>query len=170
MEWLCGGKSTYLVKITKIGEIKTTKEGKVVSVTAYDWFSEDHRYVWKPIELCFWNNDAEKISKYPIGTTIHVEGSLNCNKYIIIPVNLKEIMNAGKYKGKGLTYFEVLKSDREYINQLVVSEKTPEKWKLKLIDMTKAYDDWKTKVIEQGISYSLKVFQWSTTAEEPEKH
>lgn len=62
-----------------------------------------------------------------------------------IPAILKELMNAGKYKGQGMTYFEVIAKDREYINQLIVNDRTPENWKLKLIEMTKAYDDYRKK-------------------------
>lgn len=62
-----------------------------------------------------------------------------------LPAILKEVMNSGKYKGKGMIYAEVLSKDRQYINDLILNEKTPEPWKVKLIEISKAYDDWMTK-------------------------
>lgn len=62
-----------------------------------------------------------------------------------MPPILKELMNAGRYKGKGMIYAEVLSKDRQYINDLILNEKTPEPWKVKLIEISKAYDDWMTK-------------------------
>ena len=59
-----------------------------------------------------------------------------------MPPILKELMNSGKYKGKGMIYAEVLSKDRQYINDLILNEKTPEPWKVKLIEISKAYDDY----------------------------
>lgn len=178
-----GGRTEYLAKIAKINEIETKENNKkVVSVTIYSWVSKNHKFVWSPIELSFWDKDAEKISQYPVGTPIRVKGVQSVNMFIKkdgeadcsftmdvyewetseaepsstakkptppspapLPDILKEVMNAGKYKGKGLIYAEVLSQDRQYINDLILNEKTPEAWKLKLIEISKAYDDWMAK-------------------------
>ncbi len=58
-----------------------------------------------------------------------------------MPKVLEEAMTSGKYKGS--TYFDILSKDREYINSLVMNEKTPEPWKVKLIEVSKAFDDYK---------------------------
>ena len=49
-------------------------------------------------------------------------------------------MTGGKYKGS--TYLEILTKDREYINSLVLNDKTPENWKVKLIEVSKAFDEY----------------------------
>lgn len=63
----------------------------------------------------------------------------------LMPKELREIMSAGKYKGKGMTYFDILTQDRKYINDLILNESTPENWKLKLVEVSKAYDDYLKK-------------------------
>ena len=57
-----------------------------------------------------------------------------------LPDVLNEQMSGGKYKGK--TYFEILSTDREYINALIVNEKTSEKWKVWLVEVSNAFDDY----------------------------
>lgn len=57
-----------------------------------------------------------------------------------VPKVLNEPMTGGKYKGS--TYLEILTKDREYINSLVLNDKTPENWKVKLIEVSKAFDEY----------------------------
>lgn len=176
-------------KIAKIGNIETTEGGhKVVSVTVPSKVGIQDTLEMRPIEVSFWDKDAEQLSKYPVGTPIFIrEGALYIKPFIKedgkadvsivvsdyqwsivgeptpasapktnskestppsltpLPAILKEVMNAGKYKGKGMIYAEVLSQDRQYINDLILNEKTPEAWKVKLIEISKAYDNWLQK-------------------------
>ena len=164
-------------KITKIGDIITTKSGrKVVSVTIPARIGIDDTIEMKSIEVSFWNEDAAVVSQLPLGTPVTVTGvpyfkrkiekpdekkpeTWQFKIFIVVsatlwnttapipdpemPKVLKEQMVGGKYKGE--TYIEIITKDREYINALIVNEKTPENWKVKLVEVTKAFDDYKAK-------------------------
>jgi len=179
---------SFVGKITKIGNIETTEGGhKVVSVTVPSKVGIQDTLEMRPIEVSFWDKDAEQLSKYPVGTPIFIrEGVLYIKPFINkedgkadvsivvsdyqwsivgetksksaptsstkkptspssapIPAILNEVMNAGKkYKGKGMTYYQILSNDREYINSLILSDQTPENWKVRLVEVTKIYDDY----------------------------
>ena len=168
-------------KITKIGEINITKSNrKVVSVIVPSRIGKGDEIHMVPFEVSFWGDDAETVTRLPIGTPVNVTGVPYLKPYINnsgkpdfsvvvsatlwntpeelptqkakkpaspsptapIPAILNEVMNAGKYKGKGMTYYQILSSDREYINMLIVNDKTPENWKVRLVEVTKTYDDY----------------------------
>lgn len=179
---------SFFGTITKIGNIKTTEGGhKVVSVTIPSKVGIQDTLEMKPIEVSFWDKDADVLSQFPVGTPIFIrEGALYIKPFINkengkadvsivvsdyqwsivgetesksaptsstkkstppssapIPAILNEVMNAGKkYKGMGMTYYQILSNDREYIDSLILSDQTPENWKVRLVEVTKIYDDY----------------------------